>query len=42
MASGFNPKNSFESFVVGANNEFVAAACRAISENPGKVYNPLF
>jgi chromosomal replication initiator protein len=28
--------------VVGANNEFVAAACRAISERPGKVYNPLF
>jgi chromosomal replication initiator protein len=27
---------------VGANNEFVAAACRAISERPGKVYNPLF
>ncbi len=42
IANGFNPKNTFETFVVGANNEFVAAACRAISENPGKVYNPLF
>jgi chromosomal replication initiator protein len=41
-ANGFNSKNTFESFVVGANNEFVAAACRAISERPGKVYNPLF
>lgn len=42
MANGLNPKNTFDSFVVGSNNEFVAAACRAISENPGKVYNPLF
>lgn len=42
IANGFNPKNTFETFVVGANNEFAAAACRAIAENPGKVYNPLF
>jgi chromosomal replication initiator protein len=42
VANGFNTKNTFETFVVGANNEFVAAACRAISEKPGKVYNPLF
>ena len=42
VANGFNTKNTFETFVVGANNEFVAAACRAIAENPGKVYNPLF
>jgi chromosomal replication initiator protein len=41
-SNGFNSKNTFETFVVGANNEFVAAACRAISERPGKVYNPLF
>jgi chromosomal replication initiator protein len=42
IANGFNPRNTFETFVVGLNNEFVAAAARAISENPGKVYNPLF
>ncbi len=42
VAGGFNPNNSFETFVVGTNNEFAAAACRAVSENPGKVYNPLF
>jgi chromosomal replication initiator protein len=42
VLNGFNSKNTFETFVVGANNEFVAAACRAISERPGKVYNPLF
>jgi chromosomal replication initiator protein len=41
-SNGFNTKNTFETFVVGVNNEFVAAACRAISEKPGKVYNPLF
>lgn len=41
-ASGFNIKNTFETFVVGANNEFVQAACRAVAERPGKVYNPLF
>jgi chromosomal replication initiator protein len=42
VANGFNPNNTFDTFVVGTNNEFAAAACRAISENPGKVYNPLF
>jgi chromosomal replication initiator protein len=42
VANGFNPNNTFETFVVGTNNEFAAAACRAVSENPGKVYNPLF
>lgn len=42
VASGFNPTNTFDTFVVGTNNEFAAAACRAVSENPGKVYNPLF
>jgi len=42
VANGLNPKNSFDNFVVGSNNEFAAAACRAVSENPGKVYNPLF
>jgi chromosomal replication initiator protein len=42
VANGFNPNNTFDTFVVGTNNEFAAAACRAVSENPGKVYNPLF
>jgi chromosomal replication initiator protein len=42
LANGFNPRNTFENFVVGPTNEFVAAACRAVSDNPGKVYNPLF
>ncbi len=42
VASGFNPGNTFESFVVGTDNEFARAACHAVAENPGKVYNPLF
>ncbi len=42
VANGFNPKNTFQHFVVGSNNEFAAAACNAVSANPGKTYNPLF
>ena len=38
----FNPKYTFESFVVGKSNEFVYAASRAVAENPGKRFNPLF
>ena len=38
----FNPKNTFDSFVVGNNNNFAYAAAKAVSEAPGKSYNPLF
>ena len=38
----FNPKNTFESFVVGNNNNFACAAAKAVAEAPGKSYNPLF
>jgi chromosomal replication initiator protein len=38
----FNPKNTFESFVVGTNNNFCFAAAKAVAEAPGKSYNPLF
>lgn len=42
-ASGFlNPKYTFETFVVGASNQFAHAAARAVAENPAKAYNPLF
>ncbi len=37
-----NPKYTFESFVVGNGNQFAHAACLSVSQNPGKVYNPLF
>src|SRR6185503_6206791 len=38
----FNPKNTFETFVVGSNNTFAHAAAMAVSQSPGKSYNPLF
>ncbi len=40
--AGLNPRNTFELFVVGANNQFAAAACKAVSDSPAKTYNPLF
>ena len=40
--TGMNPRNSFESFVVGGNNEFAHAAALAVAQNPAKTYNPLF
>lgn len=33
---------TFENFVVGENNNFALAFAKAVSENPGKEYNPLF
>jgi chromosomal replication initiator protein len=38
----FNPKNTFENFVVGTNNNFAHAAAVAVAQAPGKSYNPLF
>jgi len=37
-----NPRYKFENFIVGENNELARAACYAVSQNLGKVYNPLF
>lgn len=37
-----NPKYTFETFVVGNNNNFAHAACLAVAESPAEVYNPLF
>ncbi len=38
----FNPKYTFGNFVVGKCNQTVYAASRAVAENPGKSFNPLF
>jgi len=40
--SHLNPKYTFDSFVVGASNQFAHAASRAVAEIPSKSYNPLF
>jgi chromosomal replication initiator protein len=41
-SNGMNPRNSFDAFVVGPNNQFAQAACKAVSDAPAKTYNPLF
>ena len=39
---GMNPRNSFDTFVVGSNNQFPHAAALAVAQSPAKTYNPLF
>ena len=33
---------TFDSFVVGQDNQFAHAACEAVANNPAELYNPLF
>ncbi|MGA2117796.1 MAG: chromosomal replication initiator protein DnaA [Bryobacteraceae bacterium] len=40
--SVLNPKFTFDSFVVGACNQFAHAAARSVATNPSRSYNPLF
>jgi chromosomal replication initiator protein len=40
--SRFDPKYTFETFVIGSSNQFAHAACQAVSKQPGQCYNPLF
>jgi len=41
-SSSFNPKYVFNTFVVGASNQFAHAAARAVADSPSHSYNPLF
>ncbi len=38
----FNPKYTFENFIVGGSNQFACAAAKAVAEEPGTKINPLF
>ncbi len=37
-----NPKFTFDTFVIGGNNNLAHAAAKAVADNPATAYNPLF
>lgn len=41
-AGTLNPRNTFETFVVGSNNQMAQAASMAVAQSPAQAYNPLF
>lgn len=42
LDSNLNKKYTFDSFVVGSNNNIAHVTSLAVAESPGEVYNPLF
>lgn len=41
-SAGLSPRYSFDTFIVGASNQFAHAACRAVAEAPSRSYSPLY
>lgn len=41
-SNGFNPRYTFDAYIVGGSNRFAHAAARAVAERPAQTYNPLF
>ncbi len=41
-SSGMNPRNTFDTFVVGSNSQFAQGAAMAVAKTPAKIYNPFF
>jgi chromosomal replication initiator protein len=42
IESNLNKKYTFDSFVVGSNNNIAQVTALAVAESPGEIYNPLF
>ncbi len=42
ITNSLNPKYTFETLIIGKNNELAHAASLAVAKNPGTQYNPLF
>ncbi len=42
LEANINPKYTFDSFVVGASNNFAHAYALAVAESPAEMFNPLF
>lgn len=42
VSTGMNARNTFETFVVGASNQFAHGAAMAVAKSPARTYNPFF
>jgi chromosomal replication initiator protein len=40
--TNLNPRYTFDNFIIGGSNELARAACFAVSQKLGQLYNPLF